>query len=344
MNNTAVLAISTPDTEDNYYSQLMEMTLKDSDETIFRTIKIGLSCEQCVARKVAKCPHTASRLPPWKSDARQELTEHIMAGDPARMHRELHGMVGSKQQFVFKTFTRAFNGLAPYRWLRPPNVLHLAIDPSGGGASEYAYCLVGHEEGKDVIIGYYSIDTSDSNDIKSLFMALFKRLRHSRTYQDALVIVYVEANMSHFIPVDMERLFLSEGEIFGRVEFQRMKMKNNMIRPGVLTTHDDKEQFVNYVRLQLGAGNILFAEELLGLESRLAEHRRLLIDQLNNYRKDIKESLDPGFAEEKITYTGKSGGKRDDLCIALQLSLYHMQTKRHDEDFQERCRKNAWRL
>ena len=260
VNNTAVLAISTPDDEDNYYSQLMEMTKEDCDEAIFKTIKIGLSCDDCASRKIKRCPHTAHRLPVWKSEHRQALTEHIMKGNEARMHRELHGRVGSRKQFVFKKHTSKMNKLAPYRWQRKPNVLHLGIDPSGGGASEYAYCLVGHEDGNDVIVAYYSIDTSDENDINSLFMALFKRLRISPIYSDCLVMVYVEAKTDHFIPNSLQRLFFSHLDIFGHVEFQMLKNKNK-IEPGVLTLHDDKERYVDYVRHQMSNGHLLFAEQ-----------------------------------------------------------------------------------
>lgn len=57
--HTAVLAISTPDDEFNYYTQLLELGL-------FRCIKIGLTCDACEALGLP-CTHRIKRLPHWKT-------------------------------------------------------------------------------------------------------------------------------------------------------------------------------------------------------------------------------------------------------------------------------------
>jgi len=45
--NTAVLAISSPDDESNYYSELLELKTKDG-ESFFEIIRIGLACVSCL--------------------------------------------------------------------------------------------------------------------------------------------------------------------------------------------------------------------------------------------------------------------------------------------------------
>jgi hypothetical protein len=45
--NTAVLAISSPDDDQNYYSELLELKTKDG-QSFFKVIKIGLACDRCV--------------------------------------------------------------------------------------------------------------------------------------------------------------------------------------------------------------------------------------------------------------------------------------------------------
>jgi hypothetical protein len=44
--NTAVLAISSPDDDQNYYSELLELKTS-TGETFFKVIKIGLACDSC---------------------------------------------------------------------------------------------------------------------------------------------------------------------------------------------------------------------------------------------------------------------------------------------------------
>lgn len=335
MKDTAVIAISTPEDEDNWYSQLAETGL-------FKTVQLGLACQDCIDRRMAdKCTHKESRLPDWKPEERQEMTEKLLASDQARMHRELHGVVSSKKQFVFKKFTSQMKGLAPYRFKQRPDVLYLSIDPSGGGGSDYAYMLMAHEDGYDVIIGYQSIDTSDENDIKSLFMGLFKRLRQNRLYQDALVHVFIETNNCYFTSLSMKRFFLSEPGTFGNVQFEEFRNKkdgqgNETV--GVRSGHNEKVKYVDYVRHQMAAGRIVFAEQQLGYEKRLEEQKKMIFEQLNTYRKEIKESSDPGFIDEKVVYTGKLGGRKDDLCMALQIGAYYSQEKRNDEEFVKQCR------
>lgn len=341
VNDTAVLAISTPDDEDNAYSVLMDMCKPDSDETVFRTIKVGLFCDDCMLQKAIKCPHKR-RLPDWKSEARLELTEQIMKSNPERMRRELHGMVGSKKKFLFKNYTSKFRELTPYRWRERPKVLHLAIDPSGGGGSDWSYTLVGHEDPYDVIVSSYGIETQDMNDIFNLFIALFTMLRASPIYRDALVWVYPEANSGYFNCTQLRDLFMNRPQIFGRVEFQMYEPYKNEMVPGVFTHHETKEKYANYLQHKMSNGQLLFAEEMIGNPERLESEKRKLIDQLNNYRMEMRESIHPGLIPDKCFFTGKSGGRRDDLCMALQIAIYQMQLKRDDPDFQQRCAREGW--
>jgi hypothetical protein len=93
--NTAVVAISTPDEDDNnYYSDLMEIkNPEDPKETLFKTIRIGLACEACIqAGAGATCTHRQQLIPPWKSNRRQKRLRHMTA-DSHLFMRENMGMI-----------------------------------------------------------------------------------------------------------------------------------------------------------------------------------------------------------------------------------------------------------
>lgn len=83
VNNTAVLGISTPLGEDNYYSALT--TLKDENGLpLFKSMSIELVCPMCRKKdeNATQCVHRMDILPPWKSQGRQEKVRRIMESCP----------------------------------------------------------------------------------------------------------------------------------------------------------------------------------------------------------------------------------------------------------------------
>jgi hypothetical protein len=130
--HTAVLAISTPDGETNHFSELLELT-NDDGTKMFKQIRVGLSCEKCTEAGV-KCECKIKPMPSWRTSARQERVEKILAGTPDVMARELHGSIKSSRRPLFeKRWIKAFKERDPYQFPRPPPVVFVAIDPSGGG-------------------------------------------------------------------------------------------------------------------------------------------------------------------------------------------------------------------
>lgn len=77
---TALLAISTPDDEFSYYSQLFEMKKPDG-RSLFYTISIGLACNACLEAGL-QCGHLFHKLPAWKPMERQALVASILASNP----------------------------------------------------------------------------------------------------------------------------------------------------------------------------------------------------------------------------------------------------------------------
>jgi hypothetical protein len=146
--NTALLAISTAQDEFNYYSRLLE--LKDAQgQPLFRVIRIGLACEACVEKGQGRqCKHRSREMPAWRSRDRQERIGAMVTGSGAA-ERELLGLVaGSGYSFIFRQWVRELRERPRVTdWPRPPGVLYLAIDPSGGGAlSDYALVTTTFQE------------------------------------------------------------------------------------------------------------------------------------------------------------------------------------------------------
>jgi len=132
--NTAVLGISTPQDELNYYNQLMETGL-------FYCIKIGLSCDECLSKGI-KCPHRRERLPFWKPEDKQELIEKFYGSGTSnlkKLQRELYGQVASSKIYTLQHLSNRLAKLPRMKIENPVEVIHIGIDPgTGGEGSDYA--------------------------------------------------------------------------------------------------------------------------------------------------------------------------------------------------------------
>lgn len=79
VNNFSLLAIATPSDQYNHYSQLMDRT-DEKGEPLFKTIRLGLVCGECLDRGVTEvCEHRADLLPPWKSRGRLNKIRRVCA-------------------------------------------------------------------------------------------------------------------------------------------------------------------------------------------------------------------------------------------------------------------------
>ena len=150
--NTSVFAISTPDNEFNYFSELFELKRKDGTP-LFYLIMVGLACKQCMDAGMGhECMHMLKDLPPWKSAARQEVMKAILANDPETFMRENQGMVVSGMRFIYQKYRPAFLKRKPFTLSAPPTVGFVFIDTAGGGSlSDHAVVSGCHEAGRDVV-------------------------------------------------------------------------------------------------------------------------------------------------------------------------------------------------
>jgi hypothetical protein len=150
--HTAVLAISTPDEEMNYYSELFEMADPDTGKRVFYSIKIGLACDACL-EKGAQCNHLMNKLPHWKPVERQALISKILASEPDLADREIRGVVKSSATRLFeRQWILALQDRAPYVFEHSPSVIWTSIDPHGGGnKSNFGIGSLAYENARHVV-------------------------------------------------------------------------------------------------------------------------------------------------------------------------------------------------
>ena len=413
--HTAVLAISTPDDEFNYYTQLLELGL-------FKVIKIGLTCEACEAMGLA-CTHKIRRLPHWKTmsksnnsiiiyykmdfwsafelrhknevyldtafdlapviyhliecmprtltqiigeyaedsvyfteynfqitiyvkninsftidylcsdkKGRQQMIQRVMASDPELMVRETRGLVMSTKQFmIHKSFILQFHTRAPYQIKNKVQVLHMAIDPSGGGtASDYAVCTIGREAGKTYIASLEVSNSNKNNAIVAMLQNHVLMLRKIPEYRNAIIFLYIESNMSFLSADGVCEMFISDAERFGPM-IPVSDRKQDDGRYGVWSGQFEKEAYAIGLMYAMSDGSIDYAEHVAC--SNLIPTKALLEDQMRALRRETKQATDSAYNPVKVVFTGKSHNTRDDLVMALQIALHNMRKQIRSDKF-----------
>ena len=321
--HTAVLAISTPDDEFNYYTQLLELGL-------FKVIKIGLTCEACEAMGLA-CTHKIRRLPHWKTMSRQQMIQRVMASDPELMVRETRGLVMSTKQFmIHKSFILHLHNRPVYHVKNKVQVLHMAIDPSGGGtASDYAICTIGRESGKIFIASLEVSGSNKWNAIVSMLQNHVLMLRKIPEYTNAIIFLYVESDYSYLSSDQVCEMFISDAERFGPM-IPASDDNDSEGRFGVRSQFI-KEAMAIGLMYAMSDGSIDYAEHIAS--SNLAPTKLLLEDQMRVLRRETKQATDSAFNPVKVIFTGKSHNTRDDLVMALQIALHNMRKQNRSDKF-----------
>ena len=89
---------------------------------------------------------------------------------------------------------------------------------------------------------------------------------------------------------------------------------------GWLTTNERKESMCLQLREALAIGNISFATEFICTSLPAQQAMRQLEDELRNFCV-LVEPPKTAFGKVRRTFTGKVGGRNDDLAIAVQLAI-----------------------
>lgn len=170
--------------------------------------------------------------------------------------------------------------------------------------------------------------------------AHFHKLRSIRQYANAFIYVYIEANMS-FIGADFLHNLISVPE-FAPLEVVS-EDKTSLQRPGVWTGETEKEFYAKTLQHVLSDGMLSYAHDDQFVSQDPVNVKNLLVQQLRTYRKETKLVGDPAFGKLRVSYSGKSSGKKDDMSMVLQIALGQANKKRISADYRATAEAHGWR-
>lgn len=324
VSGTAVLAISTPLDEDNFFTQMCRMQDPTTGGTMFTTLTIELACAECRAKGVVDvCPHRRSILPPWRSDAsRNEKVKALMANKQDMYQREHLGISMSTNTTAFEassvdTFAKATISMRPF--YSSTRTAFLAVDTCGGGSNCMA--LVGglHTPGGVlVIVSVDAVQASSDTAMEHELASHVERLRDRPYMRTAELVSIVEANYGGWVMSSRVCAILSRSPPSRHVTSDRSGAK----RPGVMTSRDTKERSRIELSRRLREGRIAFADDLYS--SRVGTKDEL-VAQIRRYRYDVKTPRDAhGTVKRALTGKLNGGGPsgNDDLAMALNMLAF----------------------
>lgn len=140
MKNTALIALSSPEGEGNYFSALTTMTRSDGTP-FFKVIDCFRICKRCMRLervKAIECQHIKT-TPHWLSSKKISELKTLYKANPEDALREFGGMsVSNHKPALLKEEVQRLFKSPPYLWQAPPRDIFTTYDPNGGGPSQAA--------------------------------------------------------------------------------------------------------------------------------------------------------------------------------------------------------------
>jgi len=194
MDATALICISTPQDNLNFYSEMFTMLGPDG-QPLFRSIQVGLACEACLkAGRGDSCTHNEGEIPPWKSREKFDMAKALYGDRKDLLLRESVGAITEDTSSLFPShwIDHLFAHQEPAASLHARHIV-IACDPNGGGDSHMAIVSSVFHSGKLYIVGLDSHPVRGHTEIEKLLMAHIKTLRAK--YPGVWFIFVAESNL-----------------------------------------------------------------------------------------------------------------------------------------------------
>lgn len=166
-------------------------------------------------------------------------------------------------------------------------------------------------------------------------------------FPGAVIVVVTEANMSY---TGADRIGAFFSQPYMRPSFVLSRDESGRGRPGVWTTDVEKELYCRDMERILATNSLRRAKTLVtiapdGKDARAPEKQWLkLVQQLGMFRRTVKAPQDDVFQRSRLAFSGKGGGNKDDMVMALMMAAYWTTDVRRDPRFREEARAQGWQL
>lgn len=280
---------------------------------LFRSIKVGLACDACVAAgKAESCEHNQDAIPPWKSREKFDMVKALYGDRKDLLLRESVGLITEDQSSLYRA-AWVTHFMESTTTVDHPRFILVACDPNGGGDSHMAIVSATFARGNMVVLALDSHPVRGHDEIEVILLAHIAALQAQ--YSDTWLIFVGESNLGQEAD-HMKHMLRTNGNVY-------CVMEGGLA--GVRTTQKRKELYAMELCKFLSQHALLKTEELIhanplkdvAADTVLKEFEK----QLLGYRKIVLLSQ-TGRSEPRIAYTGKSQGAQDDLVVTATIAAY----------------------
>ena len=312
MDATALICISTPQDNLNFYSEMFTM-LGPDNKPLFRSIQVGLACAACIkAGKADACTHNEGEIPPWKSRQSFDMVRSLYGDRTDLLLRESVGAVTEDNSSLFPLHW-VDHCMASSVGVSNPRHIIVACDPNGGGDSHMAIVSCTFLNGQLVILGLDSHAVRGHDQIVELLMAHISQIR--TTFGACWIIFVAESNLGQ--------------EADHMAHMLRAQSMCHCVREdglsGVRTTNKRKELYSMELCKFMSQSACVLCKDLVVANPFTSADKQVVLDslrkQLIGYRKIVLKST-TGRSEARVCYTGKAQGANDDLVVTLTIAAY----------------------
>ena len=171
----------------------------------------------------------------------------------------------------------------------------------------------------------------DNEVCREVLAKLIADIRKVDIYQSAVIYVYIEANYGGWSSA-AEVSKCVRKRPFGVVKTPSYDPQGKN-RPGFWTGANEKYFFMQCMKNGLSKQSLRYAEDMVGTNPKTDIEE--LEKQILYFHRDPKPIKDPIHGKPTYTYTGKGPGKKDDLCLGLQMALYFSQCMMESPEYRQ---------
>lgn len=191
--------------------------------------------------------------------------------------------------------------------------IFICVDPAGGGPqSDFSFVSFQRIKGQILVVGFDTISTKEPSRQYALLEEHIHALRKNLYRSASKVTVYVERNLGF----EAEHARHALAHLQPSVAFYEDAKAG---RVGVLTTDAVKHASMEMLNIMLRERRVSVCRHCHSRDVRAVRVR--LRDQLEVFSWQFKQAAST-FQKDRSALSGKIGGMKDDLCIALMLGVY----------------------
>ncbi len=329
-NNIVVIGLTTPLGQENPTTRLFD-TKDETNQTIWRHIRIGQPCQACKERKIL-CNHNENATGAGLSKRKRRQYMHFYADVMHIAMREYQGTPGESGDRLFdKEHLEAMVRRHPHPISVAASFILLSIDPAQGGKCDWGLCACYYDIAANLQVILHldavHLNTLNPENIKNQILLTIRYLRNRHQHVSHIPIL-VACESAPKIIGNQVAFYISMLEEEGQINDVYSMYEIGTGSPGVPKTNLNTQQMVAHTQLLLDHDQVVFSEHFGTLTPAGGSSvdpctliKRKLISQLNNFQKR-EITTERADITPRFRIDGKAGNQDDDVAVAYIMNVY----------------------